>query len=59
MVKRYVWKRAPGDLEHGGHSAVVFVALTLAFAFAVSRYVATTKEQDPCPACVDERRQTR
>lgn len=40
------------------NSAVVFVALTPAFAFAVWRYVATTKEQDACPACVDESRQS-
>lgn len=39
--------------------AVVVVALSVAFAFALWRYVGATKEQDTCPACIDERRQSR
>lgn len=45
-----------GALVRNG--AVVFVALTVAFAFALWRYVTATKEQETCPACIDER-QTR
>ena len=40
-------------------AAVMFVALTEAFAFALWRYVTMTREQEACPACIYQGRQTR
>lgn len=36
------------------NTGVLFVALAIAFAFALWRYLARTKEQGGCPACVDQ-----